>query len=583
MNEISMFFIKKLTAFVLAILNIFGCVFGTDKIVEKEVPVNGSLACTDELGRSVITADESEKLVGVFYFLWQGQHGRENLYDNTKIVAANPNAINSEAEWMASGGGNVGEFHFWSEPLFGYYTSDDEWVFRKHVQMLTDASVDFIVIDTTNAFTYSESAKKLIKIWHEYLLEGWDVPRIAFYTNSFSGDTMNRIYDEIYNNSQLKSEFSRLEELWFNMDGKPMIIGDSDDTALRSDVKEYFRIKSSQWPTDEKKKDGFPWMEFERSLTLKSVYNYGGTKIMNVSIAQHSATCAFSNAAWYGSQDRTRSWHDGANDTSDGAILQGYNFAEQWEFAIKMNPDIIFVTGFNEWVAQRQPSQDGKSVIFVDCADENASRDFEPSAGILGDNYYMQLVNYIAEFKKTTAKVSRSNGVPIDIDGGFEQWENPAITAIYKDYRNDTANRNCEGFGSVVYTDYSGRNDIVNMKVTEDKSNYYFYVDTAENLTAPDGGEWMTLFINENLVINRTAPENGKTAVEKTSENGFQKIGEAEIRFSGNKLMLKVLKSLVNSAEGLRFKWADNYTQGDVYSFYTKGDAAPYGRLCYCY
>ncbi len=583
MSNFSLAVIKALTALVLAILNVFSGLFGTDRIIEKQAAVNGSLVCTDELGRSVVSAGESEKLVGVFYFLWQGQHGKNYLYDNTKIVAANPNAINSEEEWLASGGGNVNDFHFWGEPLFGYYSSDDEWVLRKHVQMLTDAAVDFIVIDTTNAFTYSDSAKKLIRIWHEYLLDGWNVPQIAFYTNSYSGDTMNRIYDEIYNDSLLKSDCPRLDELWFRLDGKPMIIGDSSDSVLRNEVKNYFRIKANQWPNENKKKDGFPWMEFERSLTLQAVYNSSGTRIMNVSLAQHSDTCAFSNAAWYGSDDRTRSWHSGANDTSDGAMLQGYNFAEQWEFAIRMNPDVVFITGFNEWVAQRQPAQENRPIVFVDCADENASRDFEPSAGVLGDNYYMQLVNYIAKFKKSTAKVSRGSGVPINIDGGFEQWNNPAITAVYKDYRNDTADRNCEGFGSIVYTDYSGRNDILNMKVTEDESSYYFYVDTAENLTAPDAGAWMTLFINEEIAINRTAPEDGKTAVEKSTENGFKKIGDADIRFDGNKLMIKVEKSLIDAEGPLKFKWADNYTDGDVYSFYTKGDAAPYGRLCYGY
>ena len=121
------------------------------------------------------------------------------------------------------------------------------------------------------------------------------------------------------------------------------------------------------------------------------------------------------------------------------------------------------------------------------------------------------------------------------------------------------------------------------MKVTEDENSYYFYVDTAESLTSPDGGAWMTLFLNENLAVNRTAPENGRTAVEKVSENGFEKIGEAEIRFEGNKLMLQVSKSLVSADDTVRFKWADNYTVGDVYSFYTQRDAAPYGRLCYNY
>ena len=47
--------------------------------------------------------------------------------------------------------------------------------------------------------------------------------------------------------------------------------------------------------------------------------------------------------------------------------------------------------------------------------------------------------------------------------------------------------------------------------------------------------------------------------------------------------ILMVSKALVDSADGFNFKWADNYIENDVNSFYTKGDAAPYGRLCYRY
>ena len=45
------------------------------------------------------------------------------------------------------------------EPLFGYYLASDEWVMRKHLQMLTDAGIDFTVFDTTNAVTYDKSKK----------------------------------------------------------------------------------------------------------------------------------------------------------------------------------------------------------------------------------------------------------------------------------------------------------------------------------------------------------------------------------------------------------------------------------------
>lgn len=583
MSGFEMFLVRKITALILLFMTLINNITGVGTIMEKPADFNGSLACTDALGRSVVSAGESEKLVGVFYFLWQGQHGSTRIIDNSKLVAENPDAINSEEEWIAAGGGVQQEFHFWGEPLLGYYSASDEWVFRKHVQMLTDAAVDFIVIDATNAFTYSEPAKKLIGVWYEYLLQGFKVPQIAYYTNSYSADTINRIYDEIYKNTELKAKYPRLDELWFRLDGKPLIIGNENDGEIKPEAKEYFRIKQSQWPNADKVNDGFPWMEFDRSLTYRSVFKKDGVKIMNVSVAQHSDTCAFSKTAWYGANDRTRSWHNGENDSSENAMLYGYNFAEQWEFAIKMNPDIIFVTGFNEWVAQRQSPEENYPIVFVDCADENASRDVEPSAGILGDNYYLQMVNYIAKFKGTAGRVVKSPNVTIDINGSFSQWDSEKISSVYRDYRNDTADRNSVDFAQNPITDSSGRNDIVNMKVAEDAENYYFYVDTADALSSPDGGSWMTLFINENTVVNRTAPVNGKTNVEKNVDGVFTKIGESEIRYEGSKLMLKVSKALVDSADGFSFKWADNYIENDVNSFYTKGDAAPYGRLCYCY
>lgn len=583
MSGFEMFLVRSITAVILFFMTLINSIMGVGTITEKPADVNGSLACTDALGRSVVSAGESKKLVGVFYFLWQGQHGSTRIIDNSKLVKEHPDAINSEEEWIAAGGGIQQEFHFWGEPLLGYYSASDEWVFRKHVQMLTDAAVDFIVIDATNAFTYSEPAKKLIGVWYEYLLQGFDVPQIAYYTNSYSADTVNRIYDEIYNNTELKAKYPRLDELWFRLDGKPLIIGNENDGEIKPEAKEYFRIKQSQWPNADKVDDGFPWMEFDRSLTYQSVFRKDGIKIMNVSVAQHSDTCAFSKTAWYGANDRTRSWHNGENDSSENAMLYGHNFAEQWEFAIKMNPDIIFVTGFNEWVAQRQSPEENYPVVFVDCADENASRDVEPSAGILGDNYYLQMVDYIAKFKGVTGRVAKSPNVTIDINSSFSQWDSKKISSVYRDYRNDTADRNSVDFAQNPITDSSGRNDIVYMKVAEDAENYYFYVDTADVLSSPDGGSWMTLFINENIVVNRTAPVNGKTNVEKNTDGVFTKTGEAEIRYEDNKLMLKVSKTLVDSADGFNFKWADNYIGNDVNSFYTKGDAAPYGRLCYCY
>ena len=48
-----------------------------------------------------------------------------------------------------------------------------------------------------------------------------------------------------------------------------------------------------------------------------------------------------------------RSYHNGSEPPVAQRNYQGYNFAEQWERALAVDPDFVFVTGWNEWTAQR--------------------------------------------------------------------------------------------------------------------------------------------------------------------------------------------------------------------------------------
>ncbi len=570
--------------------------------------VNGALAGVDDLGRELLyddqTKDLNDKKVGIFYFLWQGEHGTAGPYDNYKIATETPEALESEKNWIKSGGGAVGAHHFWGEPLFGYYKSSDQWVMRKHVQMLTDAGVDFIVFDATNAYPYTERVKQLIEVWYEYLEMGYDVPKLAFYTNTNSGNTMKTIYKGLYANNRFNEQYPRLNELWYYWDGKPMIVG--VEAQASDELKEYFTIKESTWPNAGSTDNGFPWMEFDKTLTShgrlltdEAVYGVDGRKeVCNVSIAQHSATCTMSYTAWYGANDRTRAWHDGANETSEDAILWGYNFSEQWEWALQQDTEMIFITGWNEWVAQRQPVGDkNRPIVFVDCADPNTSRDAEPMRGLYGDNYYMQVCYYVSQYKGAANRVNVGESQTIDINGDFSQWDNATITAKYLDYKNDTVDRDAKGFGKLVYTNTTGRNDIVNMKVARDDKNLYFYVDTAADLTAPEGETWMTLFIDSSS--NETAkwygydfkidPASGKV-YKCNGDWSWTEVGTAEVKYAGNKLMLSVARETVGVGAGvdIQFKWADNYQMNeegtyDIWSFYCDGDAAPYGRLNYVF
>ena len=260
----------------------------------------------DDLGRTLRTGtaentERQDRKVGIFYFLWIGFHSTQ-LYDNSKIIASDPNAIKSESNWLAAGGGGVNAFHFWGKPLFGYYPSSEKWVMRKHVQMLTDAGIDFLCFDTTNAFTYSQNALSLMSILKDYQDMGWDVPQVCFYTNSSSGATINEIYRDIY------AKHPDYQSIWYYWDGKPMIVGVKSDSALSEEAKSFFRIKASVWPNSGRTDDGFPWMEFNRLYTKSAVYGMNGRKeVVNVSVAQHNATCTFSFTAWYGANDRSRS------------------------------------------------------------------------------------------------------------------------------------------------------------------------------------------------------------------------------------------------------------------------------------
>lgn len=590
--------------------------YNPDRYTGDFSEVNGAFGGIDDLGRALST-DLGEKgvldtgkkrQVGIFYFLWQGEHGTSGPYDNYKIATEHPEALASEAAWLKAGGGKVGAHHFWGEPLFGYYTSKDSWVMRKHLQMLTDAGVDFIVFDATNAYPYSDRVKQLIAIWYKYYTDGVNVPKLAFYTNSSSGKTINKIYNEIYNDRELAAKYPRLSELWYMWDGKPMIIGNPDDSELSAAAKSYFRIKASVWPNAGRTDDGFPWMEFGRLLSNDAVYGLNGRReVVNVSIAQHSATCMMSATAWYGANDRTRSWHNGANDTSPDAVLHGYNFAEQWEWALKVDPEMIFITGWNEWVAQRQKPTTSVPIFFVDCCDPNTSRDAEPMAGLFGDNYYMQMAEYIRRYKGTAPRVDVGGLKTIDIDGDFSQWNDASVTARYTDYTDDARSRSIYGFGNVHYKAEAGLNDFAVLKAARDAENLYFYAGTVKDIKMTGAGAEMTLFISSgrsdtekwagkfDFAVNLEAAE-GDLAVLSTlrADGSSVRVGTCRMKVAGNEMMIEVPRASLgipfDGGSGLvdvEFKWADTFTLDggklSVWSFYREGDAAPLGRMTYIF
>src|SRR5690554_4770107 len=98
-----------------------------------------NLSATDALGRRIEVAKQipdQKKYVGVFYSVWLGQHNSQqrDIYDIQQLINTNPSALNDPKGSLES---PLNEFHFWSEPLYGYYSMSDPWIVTRHIELLT--------------------------------------------------------------------------------------------------------------------------------------------------------------------------------------------------------------------------------------------------------------------------------------------------------------------------------------------------------------------------------------------------------------------------------------------------------------
>lgn len=575
----------------------------------------GPYAATDDLGRSLYTeedkillyendtethtvgalGDHGEHDVGIFYFLWMGEHGDPGILDMEKILA-NKGSDDPDYE----GWGDVGAFHFFAEPLYGYYYSSDTWVIRKHMELLTAAGVDFLYFDVTNAYTYLDNALAVMKVCHSMNEQGFDAPEVVFYTNTNAEAVVQELYDNIY----AKNLYP---DTWYILDGKPLIIA-----PKKTNVDDFFTLRYNQWPTEATKRGGWPWMDFE--LEQRIFKNPSGiADTISVSVAQHSGTVCFSDSRIYGdTTNRGRSYlsyyvgteYRGTYEKlSEDSYLWGYNSGSQFARAIKENVPYVLVTGWNEWIAQRQnPDMGGRSdrVNFVDTCGVEYSRDIEMTRGYYFDNYYMQLASNIQALDGAVPDVVQDMRKTINVTGDFDQWDDVIVT--YTDMQGDNQDRDSLGYGQTRYTDTTGRNDIVKAKITSDNTSLYFYVQTAAPITTFDNeSTWMQLYLNTDgdttgwygydyLIADTVKDDFTLTAVRFTGSERTEteNAGEVSMRVSGNEMMVEVPLSLLGIPDykeiSIEFKWADSTTVIDeMEDFYCEGDAAPLGRLNWVY
>ena len=543
-------------------------------------------SATDALGRALPRMAEAgefkpNRTVGIFYFNWQASFGNKAVYDIAKILKAD----SPVPPW-----GLAHAPHYWSEPRFGYYRPDDPWVIRKQVQMLTDAGVDVLIFDATNGLTYDAEREALCLVLEQMQFEGHRVPQIAMFANASHNAVVQHLWETFYKPGKHR-------KLWFEWKGKPLLL--TPTTGLSEDVTTFFTIRTSwAWtrgqPWFGDGKDKWPWLDF-------------APQVPGWHYAPNKAECVPVGVSQHATSNIGRSYHGSRQPVqAECHPEQGLYFDEQWQHALPLDPEFIFITGWNEWVAQRfisdgtQPFQGrilpaGES-FFVDLYDQEFSRDIEPMRGGFGDNYYWQMVANIRRYKGVRPVPDASPPKTILIPGDFAQWDN--LKPVYLDDQYDTAHRDHEGVpGAGRYINKTGRNDLDTMRVGYDATHLFFHVTTRESLTPSTDVDWMILLLDidqdgktgglgYDYRLNQSRSASGTSSIEHWNGEAWEATGTASLQVGANELHLAAERASLgfSSDKPLRFdfKWTDNIpANGDGNDFLDQGDAAPNARFNY--
>ncbi len=573
---------------------------------------------TDGLGRVSLTNAEvgdpkEDKTLAMFYWSWHIDGFVGQVPNNLQQLSEqHPDAMN---DWDNPLWSTLGGVHFWNEPIYGYYRSDDQWVARRQAELLANAGVDVVFTDNTNStLTWRNAYTPIMNAWTEAQKDGLNVPKFSFMLPFSASDDSKQQLQSIYLDVFRSGKW---QNLWYYLDGKPMMMAHSSNLSANSSATEkeilnFFTFRSNYPGYQYSGRTGYGewgWLSIYPQAVYyanREAFSAKEAEQITVGIAMNHNYEKGALDAMNGQNIMGRSYTSKGYHTEPDAKLWGYNFAEQFEYALKIDPKVVFVTGWNEFRVGRYESWGcGTENAFPDTFNDEYSRDIEPSKGDLKDHYYYQLVNFVRQYKGANPIPTPSKKVTIDL-GDIGAWKQ--VEPYYGAYIGNTDDRNAQGYGDLVYTETSGRNDIIGAQVARDDEYVYFHVECAEQITPYTDKLWMNLYIDSDqenqgwntfeYVLNKSAASQNTLVLEKfTAENDYtktEKVADVEYKVSGRYMTVKIAKSdlgLTGDNYTINFAWTDNVHDegnydaysGDIMDFYISGDVAPGGRFKYSF
>ena len=577
---------------------------------------------TDALGRKLPAAGETgakrNKFVGLFYWTWHTAQSGRPARNVTEILAKNPEAVNdfSHPVWEGTPSGTA---HFWGKPVYGYYHDRDEFTLRKNAELIANAGVDVLFFDCTNGdFLWDDDYKFLAKVYKKALAQGINVPKFAFMLNFCPCDTtrtmLRRVYKEFYSDPDN-------ECLFFYWEGKPVIMAHPESLdpqePLDREILDFFTFRHNEptyfaadTPYDADRKwwgwcSVYPQTKYgvkkdgsveQMTVNVAQNANDNGLNAMNSNGGKGVYSRSFAKGDYTYSYDKFGTEATVSKDTPD-LCLYGRNFQQQWDYALSVDPDFIFVTGWNELIAGRFDEWLGTPNAFPDQFDYEHSRDCEPTRTVLGDNYYYQLCANIRRYKGLDAQNFKINKKSIDVDGDVSQWKD--VTSEFAAYRGSGLGRDTTGWKGLYYKQPAAPNEIILTKCAYDSENVYFMCECEKDITDEGDASFMKL-----LITTPAAGENSfdgfdfmvsprmrrKEAVLERLGKGYKRApatedaNAARATVSGRFLQISVKREALGlDGDGIPefgFKWCDaNLMNGDFLDLYTLGNAVPAGRF----
>ena len=648
---------------VFTLSSVFAMTFVTASCNKKEEPIDNSpiviesdkdlfnatinsLVATDVYGRSFDEGDvaSSDKKVGMFYFVWHGMHVNNGIFDVTKL---NSTEEGRQLLWTKDENdltnSPLNEFHYYDEPLYGYYCSDDPWVLAKHVELLTMSGIDYISLDLTNISIYEKNVKAVLETLLKYQQLGWRVPLVtSFITGT---DSSLNHPTRVLNFYNLFMTDPRYDSLWLRdeLTGKPILEMDRERyyTGLDPKLQKNIKFRNSIWPFDKGQtiNDDASWLDW---CYPQRVYNNSDGNYMSVSVAQHVAGSFGMSVnpnikndsnvrtvyaeTYHGfdtggatnyDSNRGRGWDYELNRNVKENVNKGTNLEAQWGNAL--NPDNhideVFVTGWNEWVAYKLPVEKlhggssklddmyGKyfnTVSFCDTCDDEFSRDLEMTKEGYGDNFYLQNMRLARQFKDESNVKYAGKYATEDLRN--VNWQ---AARTYLDFTEDAFARDFDRADhKEKYINETNRNDIKSTKVSHDANNLYIQIETKDdividhdktnnlNVLLSINGSNKANWEGYNFILNRNDLVNGEglTSLEEFTGNEFEtnEFSKCNYFLSNKTLSISIpLENIgVSEADGFSvdLKVADGISeQGNMMNYYIDGDVAPIGRLNYRY